>query len=122
MQDDIYPHEDDSEEVLNNSPENSDEYVENEYEFEMSCSDDSSKNDFRKYNVRKDNIIKWYTPLRHVNTPQRNIVIHLSGVKSVANNAKTLIHSREFVWPNNGLQEITTCTKTNLATIFFSII
>jgi len=105
--------------VLDN-PENSNESVENESASKMSCSDDSIRNDFRGYNKGKDNIIKWYTdpPPRYVSTPQRNIVIRLPGVKSTAKNAKTIIHSWELFFPNDCLQEITTCTNnTYLAKI-----
>lgn len=85
----------------------------------MSCSDDSTRNYFREYNKGNDNIIKLYTdPVpRNVKTLQRNIVIHLPGVKSVAKYAKTIIYSRELFIPNDGLQEFTTRTDSYLATI-----
>lgn len=120
MLDDFDPDEDDNEEeVLDDNPESSDESVENESESEMSCSDDSSRNDFREYNKGKDNIIKWYTdpPPRNVRTLRRNIVTHLPGVKLAAKNAKTIIHSWELFFPDDCLQEITTCTNIYLAKI-----
>jgi len=119
MLDDFDPDEDDSDGDVLDNPENSDDSVENVCDSEMSCSDDSIRNDFRGYNKGKDNIIKWYTdpPPRNVRTPQRNIVTHLPGVKSAAKNAKTIIHSWELFFPNDCLQEITTCTNIYLAKI-----
>jgi len=119
MLDDFDPDEDDSDGDVLDNLENSDESVENESDSEMSCSDNSIRNDFRGYNKGKDNIIKWYTdpPPRNVRTPHRNIVTHLPGVKSAAKNAKTIIHSWELFFPNDCLQEITTCTNIYLAKI-----
>lgn len=119
MLDDFDPDEDDSDGDVLDNLENSDESVENESDSEMSCSDNYIRNDFRGYNKGKDNIIKWYTdpPPRNVRTPQRNIVTHLPGVKSAAKNAKTIIHSWELFFPNDCLQEITTCTNIYLAKI-----
>lgn len=99
MLDDFDPNEDDSEgEVLHNNSKSSNEYVANERESEMSCFDESNKNDFYEYNKGKDNIIKWCTgpPPRSIKTSQWYIVIHLLGVKSVTKNVKTIIiHSWE---------------------------
>ncbi|KAL4143281.1 hypothetical protein QTP88_005632 [Uroleucon formosanum] len=50
MLDDFDPDEDDSDGDVLDNPENSDESVENESDSEMSCSDDSIRNDFRGYN------------------------------------------------------------------------
>lgn len=51
--DDFDPDEDDSdgeeEDVLNDNPKCSDECIEKESKSEFSCSDDSSRNDFREY-------------------------------------------------------------------------
>lgn len=121
--DDFDPDEDESEgegdEVLNDNPESNDESFENDSESEMSCSDDTGRNDLREYNKGKDNMIKWYTepPPRNVRTLQRNIVTHLPGVKTVAKNAKTIFHSWELFFPDDCLQEITTFTNMCLAKI-----
>ncbi|KAL4089192.1 hypothetical protein QTP88_024253 [Uroleucon formosanum] len=54
MLDDFDPDEDDSDGDVLDNPENSDESVENESDSEMSCSDDSIRNDFRGYNKDTD--------------------------------------------------------------------